>query len=113
MLVYSVLLQHSKFAPRVLSSQRIMHTRNFWWSKSAIPEQQAVSVVESAPASSSNISSAVVDSEPATAVNTVTLDSAPIPGTTAQDSLTVVADSGAGIDIPMFDTVIPPLQYGD
>ncbi|KAG2344705.1 hypothetical protein BDR05DRAFT_881985 [Suillus weaverae] len=101
--------------PRVLSPQRIPHTRNFWWSKSALPEQQAVSAVESAPASSSNINPALVESEPATVINTATLelDSTPIPGTTAQDSLTAVADSGAGINIPAFNTTIPPLQYGD
>lgn len=108
-------LPHSKIMPRVLSPQRIPHTRNFWWSKSALPEQQAVSAVESAPASSSNINPALVESEPATVINTATLelDSTPIPGTTAQDSLTAVADSGAGINIPAFNTTIPPLQYGD
>lgn len=115
MLVYSVFLQHSKVAPRVLSSPRIPYARNFWWSKSAIPGQQPGSAVESAPASSSNISPAVVDLEPETAVNTATLelDSTPIPGTTVQDGSTAVVDSGAGIDIPALDTVIPPLQYGD
>ncbi|KAG2361014.1 hypothetical protein BDR07DRAFT_1335097 [Suillus spraguei] len=110
-----LILPHSKITPRVLSFQRIPHTRNFWWSKSAIPEQQAASAVESAPASSSNISSAVVDLEPATTITdtaTLELDSAPIPGTTPQDSLTVVADSGAGIDIPAFTSILP-LQYGD
>lgn len=105
-------LSHSKFAPRVLSSQRIPHTRNYWWSKSAIPEQQAASAVESTPASSSNIS-AVVDSEPAAAVDAVTLDSAPIPETTTQDSVTGITGTDAGIDIPAFDIAIPPLQYGD
>ncbi|KAG0706191.1 60Kd inner membrane protein-domain-containing protein [Suillus ampliporus] len=106
-------LQHSKIAPRVLSYQRIPHTRNFWWSKSVIPEQQAASAVESALVSSSNTNSAVVDTEPATAVNTATLDSTPIPGTTPQDSLTGVAASDVGIDIPAVDIAIPPLQYGD
>lgn len=106
-------LSHSKITPRVLSFQRAPHTRNFWWSKSAIPEQQSASAVESAPASSS---STVVDLEPATTITdtaTLELDSAPIAGTTTQDSLTAVVDSGAGIDIPAFNTSIPPLQYGD
>ncbi|KAG2090023.1 uncharacterized protein F5147DRAFT_658284 [Suillus discolor] len=111
-------LPHSKIMPRVISSRHIPHTRNFWWSKSksAIPEQQAASGVESAPASSSNIGTTVVDLEPATTTNAATrleLDSAPIPVTTTQDSLTAVVDSGAGIDIPALDTVIRPLQYGD
>ncbi|KAG1873460.1 60Kd inner membrane protein-domain-containing protein [Suillus tomentosus] len=110
-------LPHSKIMPRVISSRHIPHTRSFWWSKSksAIPEQQAASVVESAPASSSNIGTTVVDLEPATTTNAATLelDSAPIPATTTQDSLTAVVDSGAGIDIPALDTVIRPLQYGD
>ncbi|KAG1725797.1 60Kd inner membrane protein-domain-containing protein [Suillus paluster] len=109
----SLVLQHSKFVPRVLSYQRIPHSRNFWWSKSAIPEQQVASAVESAPDSSINTISTVVDTEPATAVDTATLDSAPIPGTTSQDSLTSVANSDAGIDISAVDTVISPLQYGD
>jgi YidC/Oxa1 family membrane protein insertase len=109
----SLTLTHSKITPRVLSSQRIPHARNFWWSKSAIPVQQPESAVESAPASGSKIDSAVVDLEPETAANTATLelDSAPIPGSTIQDSLTPVVDSGAGIDIP--DATIPLLQYGD
>ncbi|KAG1829338.1 60Kd inner membrane protein-domain-containing protein [Suillus variegatus] len=110
-------LPHSKITPRVISSRHIPHTRNYWWSKSksAIPEQQAASVVESAPASSSNIGTTVVDLEPATTTNAATLelDSAPIPATTTQDSLTAVVDSGAGIDIPALDAVIRPLQYGD
>lgn len=77
--------------------------------------QQPELAVESAPDSSSEISPAVVDLEPETAVNTATLelDSAPIPGTTVQDGLTAVGESGAGIDIPAFGTAIPPLQYGD
>lgn len=108
-------LTHSKITPRVLSSQRIPHARNFWWSKSAIPGQQPESAVESAPDSSSEIGPASVDLEPETAVNTATPepDSAPIPGTTVQDSLTTVGESGAGIDIPAFGTAISPLQYGD
>ncbi|KAG1761202.1 60Kd inner membrane protein-domain-containing protein [Suillus occidentalis] len=110
-------LTHSKITPRVLTSQRIPHTRNFWWSKSAIPAtgQQPESAVESAPHSRSEISPAVVDLEPETAVNTATLelDSVPIPGTTVQDDSTAVGESGAGIDIPAFGTAIPPLQYGD
>lgn len=107
-------LPHSKITSRVLPSQRIPHTRNFWWSKSAIPEQQTASAVESAPASSSIIGPDVVDLEPATTVNATTLglDSTPIAGTPAQDNLTAV-DSSAGIDVPAFDTAIPPLQYGD
>ncbi|KAG1816692.1 60Kd inner membrane protein-domain-containing protein [Suillus subaureus] len=108
-------LPHSKIMPRVYPSQRIPHTRNFWWSKSAIPEQQAASAVESAPTSSSKVSPAAVDLEPATTINTATLepDSVPIPGTTAEDGLTTVVDSGAGVDIPALATAIPPLQYGD
>jgi len=97
----------------VLSHQCIPNTRNFWWSKSAKPEQQAAPTVESAPDPDHNISSAVVDTEPVTADKVAALDSVPIPATTPQDSSTGIADSDAGIDIPAIDTVIPPLQYGD
>lgn len=108
-------LTHLKITPKVLSSQRIPHARNFWWSKSATPGRQPESAVESAPDSISDISPASVDLEPETAVNTSTLelDSAPIPGTTVEDSLTAVGESSAGIDISAFGTSIPPLQYGD
>lgn len=109
-LLCSVLVQHSKFAPRVLSCQPIPNTRNFWWSRSAINEQKTESALESPPDPTLDTSSAVVDTEPATAVE---LDATSIPETIPQDSLIGAASSNAGFDISAAETAITPLQYGD
>jgi len=74
-----------------------------------VPDQKAASV-ESAPESISDTSSAVMDTEPAVAVE---FNAAPIPATIPEDSLPGVASSETGLDIPAADITIPPLQYGD